>query len=258
MIEQARKEKVWLTCDFFPYTRTGSNLYMLLPDWVRESGKEHILKLIRGEERKSILEFLKELTLHYEKITIASTLQELDIIGKSVLELSQSSGISPEETILNLLEINDLQVGIFNEAILENNIELLAKRDYGAVSSDGVGYAGDYRSKTDLPHPRSFGTFPRFFSRFVKEKNALSWENAVYKMTGFPARILGLKDRGFVAPGAYADLVIVDPETIADRADYINPYQFPTGIDSVLINGIVALKDNSLTGLARGRVLRHS
>ncbi|MFH0803514.1 MAG: amidohydrolase family protein [Candidatus Tagabacteria bacterium] len=258
MIEQARKEKARLTCDFFPYTRTGSNLYMLLPDWARESGKEYILRFIKGKERKNILEFLKELTLHYEKIIVASTLHDLDSKGKSILDLSQSSGISPEETILNLLEVNKLQVSIFNEAISEDNIELLAKRDYSAVSSDGVGYTENYRSETDLPHPRSFGAFPRFFSRFVKEKNSLSWENAVYKMTGFPAKILGIKDRGIIAEGAYADLVVVEPETIADRADYINPYQFPTGIDYVLINGAVALKDNSLTGLGKGRVLRHS
>ena len=227
-------------------------------DWARESGKEHILKFIRGEERKNILQYLKELTLHYEKITVASTLHDLGSRGKSISNLSQSSGISPEEIILNLLEVNELQVSIFNEAISENNIELLARRDYSAVASDGAGYAGNYRSETDLPHPRSFGTFPRFFSRFVKEKSSLSWENAVYKMTGFPARILGLRDRGLISEGFYADVTIVNPETIADRADYINPYQFPSGIDYVLINGVVALKDNSLTGLGKGRVLRHS
>ncbi len=189
---------------------------------------------------------------------MASTLHDLDSKGKSILDLSQISGMPPEEIILNLLEVNKLQVSIFNEAISENNIELLAKRDYSAVASDGVGYAGNFRSETDLPHPRSFGTFPRFFSRFVKEKSSLSWENAVYKMTGFPAKILGIKDRGLIAEGAYADIVIIEPEIIADQADYINPYQLPTGIDYVLINGAVPLKGNSLTGLGKGRVLRHS
>ncbi len=77
-------------------------------------------------------------------------------------------------------------------------------------------------------------------------------------MTGFPAKILGLKDRGLIAEGAYADIVIIEPEIIADQADYINPYQLPTGIDYVLINGAVALKGNSLTGLGKGRGLRHS
>lgn len=256
MIEQARREKIDLTCDFFPYNRTGSNLYMLLPDWVRESGKKHILNLIAGGERKNILESLKDLTLHYEKITIASTLRDFDVVGKTISELSQTSGISPEETILNLLEVNELQVSIFNEAISEKNIELLAARDWSAFASDGVGYDGNYRSKTDLPHPRSFGAFCRGLTIFAKEKNILSWEKAIFKMAGLPAKILGLNDRGSIKQGNYADLVVFNPETISDRATYENPYQFPLGVDYVLINGAIVLKENSLINAGCGRVLR--
>ncbi len=258
MMEQAHKENLLLTCDFFPYTRTGSNLYSLLPEWARESGKKNILNLLKGKERKDIIEYLEDLTLHYEKIVVASTLHDLDVKGKSILEISQSSGLSPEETVLNLLEVNKLQISIFNEAISEDNIELLAKKDYSVVSSDGVGYAGNFRSESDLPHPRSFGAFPRFFSRFVREKSALKIEDALYKMTALPAKILGIKNRGFLAEGVYADIVIFNPETMADKADYINPYQFPVGIEYVLINGAITLKENSFTGLGKGRVLRRS
>ncbi len=256
MIEQAQREGISLTCDFFPYTRTGSNLYMLLPEWARESGKKHILELIKANERKNILDYLKDITLHYERITIASTLHDLGATGKTIQELSDNSGISPEETILNLLEVNDLQVAVFSEAIDENNIELLAKKDYSLVASDGVGYSGEFLSKTDIPHPRSFGAFPRVFSMFVKEKEILTWENAIYKMTGFPAKVLGISDRGVIAPGAYADIVIFNPEKISDQADYNNPYQFPVGIDCVLVNGKIALSDDSLAGESSGRVLR--
>lgn len=256
MVEQSHKEGAVLTCDFFPYDRTGSNLYMLLPPWAIESGKKQILSSISGNKRNDLLEYLKELTLHYEKIIVASTLHDLDVIGKSILELSQKSEISPEETILNLLEVNELQVSIFNEAISEENIEILAKKDYSAISSDGVGYNGNYRSKTDLPHPRSFGAFPRVFAKFVKEKSILGWEGAIYKMTGFPAQILSIRNRGIIEKGACADIVIFDPETIADQANYVNPYQFSRGIECVLLNGNVALKENSLTGLGRGRILR--
>jgi N-acyl-D-amino-acid deacylase len=255
MIEQARKEKIQMTCDFFPYTRTGSNLYLLLPVWAVESGKKRILEIIAGKERKNLLESLRDLTLHYEKIIVASTLHDVNAVGKSILKLSQSAGITPEEVILNLLEVNDLQVAIFNEAISENNIELLAGKDYSIVASDGVGYAAGYRSKTDLPHPRSFGAFPRVF-RLVKEKGLLSWENAIYKMTGFPAKVLGITDRGILTNGAYADILIFDPEAIADTADYVNPYQSPAGINYVLINGDIVLEEDSLTGLNPGRILR--
>ncbi len=257
MIEEAQRQKMELTCDFFPYNRTGSNLYSLLPKWARESGKKRILGFITGKERQYLLDSLKELTLHYDKITIASTLHDLDGMGKSIAELSKQSEISPEEIILNLLQVNELQVSIFNEAISENNIELLAKKDYSMVSSDGVGYDENYRLKTDLPHPRSFGTFPRVFSVLVRDKKVLNWEEAIYKMTGFPAKVAGMTDRGIIKSGAYADIVIFNPENIADKANYINPYQFPTGVDYVLVNGNIALKENSLTGLGYGRVLRH-
>jgi N-acyl-D-amino-acid deacylase len=256
MLEQAQREKLQLTCDFFPYTKTGSNLYTLLPDWAVESGKKQILSLIKGKERKDILDFLKDLTLHYEKIIVASTLHDVDVVGKSISELSKKSGISPEETILNLLEVNELQVSIFNEAILEENIEMLAAKNYSAVASDGTGYAENYYSKTDLPHPRSFGSFCRIFSRFVKEKRVLSWEQAICKMTGLPAKILGISDRGVLKEEAYADIVIFNPETIEDKADYANPYQFPQGIEHVLINGDVILKEDVLTKADKGRVLR--
>jgi N-acyl-D-amino-acid deacylase len=177
-------------------------------------------------------------------------------VGKNILELSQKSGISAEETILNLLEINKLQVSIFNEAVSEENIEILAAKNYSMVASDGAGYSGDYRSKTDLPHPRSFGAFCRVLSRFVKEREILNWENAIYKMTGFPAKTLGISSRGVLAKNAYADIVVFDPEIVEDKADYTNPYQFPRGVEYVLINGSIVLKENSLTGLNPGRVLR--
>lgn len=256
MIEQAHKEKLQLTCDFFPYTSTGSNLYTLLPGWAIQSGKKKILSFIKGEERKHLLDYLKDLTLHYEKIIVASTLHGLDIVGKSILELSKKSGISPEETLLNLLEVNELQVSIFNEAISEENIEILAGKNYSMVSSDGTGYGGDYHSKTDLPHPRSFGAFCRVLSRFVREKGILNWENAIYKMTGLPAKTVGISDRGVIRENAYADIVVFDPEKVEDKADYINPYQFPKGMERVLINGNIALQENKLAGFGRGRVLR--
>ncbi len=258
MIEQAQKEGLDITCDFFPYNRTGSNLYMLLPDWAREGGKKHILDLIKGPERKNILADLKTLTLHYEKITIASTLYDFEAVGKTIKELSDKSGISPEEILLDLLSVNDLQVSIFNEAISNENIELLAEKNYSAVSSDGVGYAGDYRSKTNIPHPRSFGSFPAVFANLVKDKNILSWEKAIYKMTGLPAKIMKLTDRGIIDRGAAADIVVFDPEKIRDKTDYNNPYQFPSGVDFVIINGNIALAEGSLTQALAGRVLRRA
>jgi len=257
MFERARKENIQATCDVFPYTRTGSNLYMLLPEWVLEGGKERILQTI-AEKRQEVIKGLQELTLHYDRITVASTLHDTASVGKTILQLSNDAGVSCEEIILNLLEVNKLRVAIFNEVISEQNIERLIKQDYAMIGSDGVGVnlKAQKSAKKDLPHPRSFGAFPRVLAYFVREKNILSWEEAIYKMSGFPAQVLGIKDRGVIEPGAYADMVIFDPNAITDLSTYDNPFQFPQGIEYVLVNGGIAVDKNGLTGQRLGKVIR--
>jgi len=106
------------------------------------------------------------------------------------------------------------------------------------------------------PHPRAFGTFPRVISRYVREEKTLSLEEAVYKMSGLPARRLGLADRGFIRPGGKADLVIFDPQAIQDEATYESPFRYPAGISHVFCNGLPVLADGKRTGAHSGRVLR--
>ncbi|MCR4284366.1 MAG: amidohydrolase family protein [Parcubacteria group bacterium] len=255
MIRTAREDGVDIICDFFPYTRTGSSLFDFLPLWIKKEGREKILKILRAHdsnERKDLLTYLKSLTLHYDRITIASTLHDFSSVGKTIESLALESGLSGEEVILNLLEVNNLHVSIFSEVISEKNIEDLAKEDYSMVASDGVGY--DVSSNTseimkDLAHPRSFGAFPRFLNTFAK-KGIISWEQAIYKMTALPAKALGLKDRGAIAKGNYADIVIFDPEEIEDQSTYDAPYRLPLGIERVLINGKSSFE-------MAGRVLRY-
>jgi len=255
MLKTAREDGVDITCDFFPYSSTGSNLFDFLPLWIKKEGRDKIQKVLRdhnSSERKDLSSYLKSITLHYELITVASTLHDFSSVGKTIKELSEESGLSGEEVILNLLEINNLHVSIFSQVIDEKNIEILAKEEYSIVASDGVGY--DVSSNTsetikDLAHPRSFGTFPRFLNLFAK-RGIVSWEEAIYKMTALPAKILGIKDRGVIAKGNYADIVIFDPEKIEDQSTYNAPYRLPLGIERVIINGKSPFE-------MAGKVLRH-
>lgn len=266
MLEKLIKEGYSLTADFFPFLRTGSNLLMVFPAWARETEAGRFLEELKNpEKRKNLIQGLKDLTLHYDKMTVASTLRDIESAGKTISKLAEQAGISPEEIILNLLEINELQVAIFNEAIAEDNLLEIAQKDYAMLASDGVGYemsnvnppaGGQISNRTNLPHPRSFGSFPRFLELFVREKQMLSWEKAVYKMTGQPAEVLGLKDRGVIKPGALADLVVFNSETIKAKADYQNPYQLSEGIDYVLVNGQLAFENGKQTSVRAGRVLR--
>jgi len=257
LVERARSEGVKITADFFPYTSTGSNLYLLLPDWAIVGGRSKIFERLSGDNsKKQVIEALKALTLHYEKIIVASTLKDTGVAGKNIKQIAESAGLSPEEIILELLISNDLQVIIFNEAIDEENMLTLARKDYIAISSDGYGLelAGS-GSKTNLPHPRSFGAFIRALKVLVKEKGILSWEEAIRKMTGLPAEIIGLEKRGLLREGFFADIVVFDPEAINDTADYINPRRFSRGVRWVFVNGIAALADGKTAGKMPGRVL---
>lgn len=263
MMRNARQEGINLFCDFFPYERTGSNLFSLLPPWLTKMSEKEIIEIIKkknSKRRQEIIDHLKSITLHYDRITIASSARPSANVGKTIAKISEETGVAPEEVILNLLEANNLSVSIFSEVINMEHISALAKEKYSVVSSDGVGYGGlkteSLGLKADLPHPRSFGSFPKALKMLVKEKKVLSWEEAIRKMTGLPAGILGIKDRGVLEIGKKADIAIFNPDEISDYSTYNNPFQFSKGVEDILINGAVVLADNEMTGKFAGRVLR--
>jgi N-acyl-D-amino-acid deacylase len=124
------------------------------------------------------------------------------------------------------------------------------------VGSDGSSLAADGPLAVGKPHPRSYGTFPRVLGRYARDERVLSLETAVWKMTGLPAKRLGVTDRGVLAPGAKADIVVFDPATVADRATYEDPHQYAAGIGDVVVNGRVVIAGGQHTGALPGRVLR--
>jgi N-acyl-D-amino-acid deacylase len=127
------------------------------------------------------------------------------------------------------------------------------------VASDSTGYNLDYyQKKSDLAHPRCFGTFPRFLGKYVEREHLVNWEEAIYKSTFGPAQKMGLKDRGLIKKGYWADLVVIDPSKIIDKGNFENPYQFPDGINYVLVNGKIAVENGKITGEKAGHVLKRS
>ena len=259
LIESVIQDGIKMTIDFFPYTRTGSLLYLLLPSWMIEGGKEKIMEALRDPRtRKEALEYLKSLTLHYDKITVASTLKDSTAVGKTIAGLSSSSGLDPEEIIAELLEINQLQVSIFNEVISPEHLEALIKKEYAMVASDGVGYNFDVKTPFDLPHPRSFGSYPHALEIFAREKEIASWPQILHKFSQMPAEILGLKDRGKIEKGYFADVVIFDPVKIGSAPDYAATHHEVQGMDWVFVNGKAAIKNGVLSGETAGKIIRHS
>ena len=140
-------------------------------------------------------------------------------------------------------------------AMSEENLERILAHPQGMVCSDGGAYALDGPTHKGHPHPRGLGTFPRVLGRYVRERKALTLASAIHKMSGFPASRIGLTDRGRLAPGMAADVVVFDPATVEDKATYEDPFHYPVGIKAVIVNGVVALHDKQRATERTGQAL---
>ena len=260
LLRGGREEGLDITISAFPYTRTGSLLYAMLPPSIREGGKDAILERITDKkQRRLVIENIRGFTLHYDKIIIASAKNTPELAGKSIEELSRNAGIPPEENVLEILAANDLSVTIFSETINGKNVAAVYMELYAYFATDGIGYEPPDEmdsKKHNLVHPRSFGAAPRFLSEFVRKQSIMPLEHAISKMTKAPAELLRLKDRGILKKGAIADIAIIDMEHIADNATYANPFTYPDGIPWVIIGGDVAVANGELTDARAGTIFR--
>lgn len=260
ILKKARDEEhldIWI--DFFPYLRTGSLLYTLLPEWILEGGKERIMETITDPEKHtSVLDSIERMTLHFEDITIAEARRDKHAIGKTIAQIALQAELKPEETLLALLVANDLAVTIFGKTLSSRSIRTIAEQSFSMFGSDGVGLdSSSAHARTDLTHPRSYGAAPRFLDRLAKRNTITSWEEAVKKMTLTPATRLGIEQsRGLLKKGYFADILVIDPALLKDTATYANPYQNPMGIEYVFVNGHLAVEKGNYTGALAGKILR--
>ena len=180
-----------------------------------------------------------------------------DAQGRSIAALARDAGRPPIDYVLDLLAETSGFVSAVNFAIGDEDIASVMRHPYTTIGSDGVGtHPGGDANDTKI-HPRAYGTFPRVLARYVRELGILTEAQAIHKMTGLTAQRLNLPDRGRIAPGCFADIVIYDPLTVGDRATFDEPHQFAQGIDCVLVNGRVAAQAGAHTDALAGRVLRH-
>ena len=255
MIELAKKDGMEIYFDFFPYLRTGSMLLNLLPPWAKEGSEEIILKRLHDKtEAEKIIKEMKTETLHADRILVASVKNDKKIIGKTLDNISSQVSLSPEETILEILKINELSGTFFGKTVSSKNLLLAAKNKNSIVASDGAGYDTDFTQTGDLVHPRSFGAYPRFFS-IVAPSAGLTPESAVEKMTALPARVLGLKNRGNIAKNFIADIAVFDPRIFKSSSTYKNPFNYANGLNHLILKGEIVVSSDSPV-LRKGVVLR--
>ncbi|OGZ43849.1 MAG: hypothetical protein A3J55_00220 [Candidatus Ryanbacteria bacterium RIFCSPHIGHO2_02_FULL_45_17b] len=260
LLRSGREEGLDITINTFPYQCTGSLLYTLLPPTNRDGGKNVILHQIKNpQSRRLLIANLRNLTLHYDAIFIASAKHTPQITGKSLKELAEDWNITPEDAFLDVLMVNDLAVTIYSKTINEKNMEAIYREPYAYFATDGIGYeipnTNDIMAH-NVTHPRSFGATAQFLGHLVRDTSLLAWEDAISKMTLAPAMLLRLQgDRGLLKKGAPADITIFDPAHIQDLATYQNPFQYPVGIPWVIVGGVVAVQNGELTEKRVGAIL---
>lgn len=260
-IEQARSEGVDVWADQYPYEATATSLVALVPGWAQDGGIGALLSRLEQPEvmEKIVVAIRTEMTVRggpdRVKISMVRTDKNRIWIGKTIQEVAAARNTDPEEAVRQLLLEEGAKVNAVYFSLGEVDLEGIMQSPLVAVGSDGQ-VMNPERDNAENVHPRSYGSFPRVLGRYVREKKLLPLELAVHKMTGLPAKILRLPDRGLLRPGLKADLTVFDPATVLDKADFINPHQYPVGIPYVFVNGTLAVRDSQLTGEGRGEVLR--
>ncbi len=262
MIDSARAEGIDVMADQYPYTATYTGIGVLVPAWARADGDSAFERRLRDPAlRDSIVKGIVFNILNdrgggdLARVQLAKVPWQRDLEGKTLEDWAVQRGMKPTPETGAELVIEALQrggVSAIYHVLDDGDVDRIMKYPYTMIASDGrLVQPGEGH-----PHPRWYGTFPRVLARYVRERNVLTLEEAVHKMTGMPAQRLRLGERGTVAEGKYADLVVFDPATVEDRATFEQPHQYPTGIDYVFVNGVAAVDGAKFTDARAGRVLR--
>ena len=257
MIENARKsDGITIHFDISPYARTGSFLYLMLPSWTREGGFAEMFKRFRDPEaRQKILEYLKQETFHFDKITIASA-ENKNLNGKTLAKIAEETKQPAEEVMLDVILASQGRTTVFGRTLAFKNVLLGVKTPLSIIASDGNGVSQEFIKSGKLAHPRSCGAFTHFLHYFIADKGAITWEEGVQKITSLPAQTAGIKNRGLLKPKYHADVVIFDPVAVRDMATYQSPFVLSKGVEWVIVNGRVAVANGKVTGVGAGQVLK--
>ena len=260
LLAQAREAGVDAMFDCYPYIAYQTGLTNLFPTEMRAGGTRAFLARLRDPATAGRLERACRdkvaLLGDWNSVQITSAGSTPWARGRKLGDLARERGVDPYALTLELLESNGGGVGMIGFGMSEENVAELLAHPLGTMCSDGGAYAPYGPLSTSSPHPRGYGSFPRLLGHYVRDAGALPLETAIHKVTGASARRLGLSGRGAVAPGAFADLVAFDPATVADRATFQDPHQYPVGIPVVVVNGVVTIRDGEQTGARAGRGVR--
>ncbi len=248
-LRDARADGIDAWFDVYPYEAYQTGLSNLFPVWARDGGDSALLRRLDDPATAARIraESLAKVDVigGWDNVQIArvSNPQDRDAEGKRLGAWAVARAEDPYAAAVGLLRRNNVDVGMLGFAMSEANLDRLLGHAYGMVCSDGGGFAIDGPTRRGSPHPRGAGTMPRVLGRFVRERKALTLADAIHKMTARPADRVHLRDRGRLAVGLAGDIVVFNADTVADTATFANPFQYPTGIAAVVVNGVIAVRD---------------
>lgn len=255
-IETAWHRGVKLHFDVYPYTSTWQPLYTYLPTWAIQGGRKHLLEELRNAvQRNKILTWLNNSETSIKDLIIASTSNNLQITGKNLGTVAADMGVSSEEALLKLIENGGSEILVFDENMNPEDVVNLSEHPLGFIATNGSGYNLDHLEK--IVHPRCFGTAPKFLRQIIDD-NKVDLSHAIRKLTSAPAEKIGLVNRGKIEIDYFADLVLFDPKTINSQATLKNPLQYPSGIESVWVNGQRVVAKSNPLGVSAGQFITKS
>ncbi len=264
MIHTAAESGMPVKADRYPYIAYGTGLTIFLPLWFRQGSREEILARFNDNtlipKIKEYVENRGQSIGGWDRVMISSCFTEKNkrLEGKTIYACAVEAGTTPFEFIRNILLEEKNRVQIIGYAMDENNLKKVLSSSLVMIGSDGTAVAPYGKLAEGKPHPRYYGTFPRVLGKYSREEKLFDLPVAIQKMTSMPATKLGLHKRGLIAKDYYADIVVFNPGTVIDNATFINPHQFPSGIEYVIVNGKVTIKNGNHTGVLAGAILRHN
>jgi len=262
VIENARKRGIKVTCDRYPYTASSTDLDTILPSWTYDGGAGQELKRVKSLKvqekiRKEILQRIYDED-YWERVSVSSVISQKNkwMEGKTLSYISKKMKKSPVDTLFHILIEERLRVGAIFSSMNEYNLQRFLSLPYTMIGSDSSARSTSGPTCNGKPHPRGFGSFPRFLGKYVRDNGMLSMSEAMHKITMLPAKTFGIRGRGIIKKGAFADIVIFDTKKIIDKATFKRPFLKPDGIYYVIVNGRPAVSEGKFTGQMAGRVLR--
>ncbi|HET8645855.1 MAG TPA: D-aminoacylase [Vicinamibacteria bacterium] len=267
-VERARAEGLQVRADMYTYTAGATGFDACIPRWALSGGIEALFpRLQDAATRARIASEMAAPGMGFENLCLLAGSPERILLvgfktdalkpltGRTLAQVAQERGTDPWQTILDLVAADRTRIEVVFFLMSEDNVRKQIKLPWVAFGSDAGSMAPEPPFTLSSAHPRAYGNFARLLGRYVRDEKLIPLEEAVRRLTSMPAANLGLKERGLLAPGMYADVVVFDPATIADRATYERPHQYATGVRHVFVNGVQVLKDGEHTGALPGRAL---